>query len=144
MADMIPKLRDMSEATNLVGTQRGIVLVAAQHIGQLQSQLTTVTADRDHLCDLIDAVRTEHEDRLAGTLEGKLKDENKRLKEFARHVIRQECWLISNLDGGDLQELAEKLGLIVPHTATEDDIDEDCDYDVGDKIFKFSDWLKGE
>ncbi len=38
--DAIPKLREMADAPNLVGTQRGIVLVAAQHIEQLQSQLT--------------------------------------------------------------------------------------------------------
>ena len=39
--------------------------------------------------------------------------ENIRLKEFARPVIRQECWSLSDLDGGDIQELAEKLGLNV-------------------------------
>ncbi len=71
-------------------------------------------------------------------------DENKRLAEFARFVIRQECWSIFEQDGGDIQELAEKLGLIVPCVATEEDIDDDCDCEVGDTIFKFSQVLKGD
>lgn len=70
--------------------------------------------------------------------------ENKRLREFARYVIRQECWSLFDLDGGDIQELAEKLQLIVPHTATDEDIDEECDYEVGGRIFIFSEALKGE
>ena len=60
------------------------------------------------------------------------------LKEFARHVIKQECWAIFDLDGGDIQDLAEKLGLIEPHIATEEDIDEEDWYEVGDTIFRFS------
>lgn len=64
------------------------------------------------------------------------------LKEFARHVIRQECWSLFDLDGGDIQDLAEKLGLIEPHIATEDDIDEESDFEVGDTIFKFSEVLQ--
>ena len=70
--------------------------------------------------------------------------EIRRLREFARRVIRQECWSISDLDGGDIQEWAEKLKLIVPHIATKDDIDDECDYEVGDTIFKFSNAMKGE
>ncbi len=70
-------------------------------------------------------------------------DENKRLREFARHVIRQECWSIPDLDGGDIQEWAERLGLIVPHAATAEDVDDKSDFEVGDTIFKFSDILKG-
>ena len=73
-----------------------------------------------------------------------LQAENKRLKKFARYVIKQECWSLCGLDGGDIQELAEKLGLIEPHIATEKDIDDDVDYEVGDKIFRFSAALKGE
>ncbi len=71
-------------------------------------------------------------------------NENKRLAEFARYVIRQECWSIFEQDGGDIQELAEKLGLIVPCVATEEDINDDCDCEVGDAIFKFSQALKGD
>jgi len=69
-------------------------------------------------------------------------DEVKRLREFVRFVIRQECWSIFEQDGGDIQELAEKLGLIVPHAATEQDVGDESDYGVGDTIFKFSDMLK--
>jgi hypothetical protein len=69
--------------------------------------------------------------------------EKERLKEFARHVIRVECWSIFEQDGGDIQELAEKLGLIKPHIATAEDVDDESDFDVGDTIHKFSDLLKG-
>ena len=63
-----------------------------------------------------------------------LRKENDRLKEFARPVIRQECWSIFEQDGLDIHDLAEKLGLIVPCTATEEDVDE--------TIFIFSETLK--
>ena len=64
------------------------------------------------------------------------------LKEFARSVIRQECWEIEPLDGADIQELAERLELIMPCIATEADVDEESDYEVGDIIYKFSETLK--
>lgn len=72
------------------------------------------------------------------------KEENDRLKEFARPVIKHHCWNIFDMDGADIQELAEKLELIVPHMATEEDIDDESDFEVGDPIFKFSETLKGE
>ena len=104
--------------------------------------LNTAKAENEDLCDNIDAARQERADYLAGTLEGKLKAENKRLKEFARPVIRQECWSIFEQDGGDIQELAEKLGLIEPRIATKEDVDDESDHEVGDKIFVFSETLK--
>ena len=64
-------------------------------------------------------------------------EENERLKEFTRHVINVECW---SVDGADIQEKAEELGLIIPHTVTEEDADDD--YGVGDTRFKFSETLK--
>ena len=68
--------------------------------------------------------------------------ENKLLKDFARFVIKQECWGY-DVDGAEIQELAEKLGFIKEHIATEDDVDEFTDFDPGDKIYKFTDVLKG-
>ena len=67
---------------------------------------------------------------------------SKELKEFARKVIKGVCWGYPELDACDIQELAEKLGLIVPHTATADDVDEESDYEVGDIIYVFSDKIK--
>ena len=65
-----------------------------------------------------------------------------KLKEFARHIIRTECWSF-DVDGGDAQGKAEELGLIVPHVATKEDVDDEFDdYEVGDTIFKFSEMLK--
>jgi len=72
-----------------------------------------------------------------------LQADSKNLKEFARRVINAGCWESCELDGGDLQELAKKLGLIVPHIATEADIDDEPEYEVGDTIYRFSDVLNG-
>ena len=69
-------------------------------------------------------------------------DENGKLKEFARRVIGAKCWGDCGLDGLEIEDLAAELGLIVKHTATEKDIDEDSDYEVGDIIYKFSETLK--
>ena len=66
--------------------------------------------------------------------------QNKRLKEFARYVIETECWSIFEIDGGSVQDLAEKLGLIEPHVVT--DADADSDFGPGDTIYKFAGWLK--
>ena len=65
-------------------------------------------------------------------------DQQEKLKEFARHVIEVECWSLHDQDGGDLQELAEKLGLIELHTATEEDVADNLDFEVGDPICKFT------
>ena len=72
-----------------------------------------------------------------------LQAENKNLKTFARHLIQGSWFSGDVLDEYDIQALAEKLGLIVPHIATEDDIDDESDFDVGDTIFRFSGTLKG-
>ena len=71
-----------------------------------------------------------------------LKIDNARLKEFAQRVIRQTCWGQDEPDGGDIQTLAEKLGLIKSVVATEDDVNEESYYEVGDIIYKFTDLLK--
>jgi hypothetical protein len=66
--------------------------------------------------------------------------DNKELKEFANQVIKEHCWGIE-MDGMEIQDLAEKLGLIAKHTATENDVDEESDFEVGDVIYKFTDYL---
>ncbi len=71
-----------------------------------------------------------------------LQAENKALKEFARYVIRTECWCQYEQDGCELQDLAEKLGLIVSSIVTADEVDDFEDFIVGDEIYKFSDILK--
>jgi hypothetical protein len=72
-----------------------------------------------------------------------MKKENKKLKEFVREIIRQECWGGGGVDGGDIQDIAEKHGLIEKKIATDDDWNPDCDFDTGDSIFVFSDLLNG-
>ncbi len=59
------------------------------------------------------------------------------LKQFAQEVIRAECWG-DPMDGFDIQTLAEELGLVEPFTATEADIDEESDYEVGDVMLRFT------
>jgi len=60
------------------------------------------------------------------------------LKGFA-HAVISDCWNFT-LDAGEIQDLAEQLGLIVPHTVTTDEAD--GDYGVGDTMYQFSDILK--
>lgn len=82
---------------------------------------------------------TRHVFNGVATIE-RLSKDNERLKEFARKVIEGVCWDFNALDGGDVQELAEKLGLIVPATATAEDIEKfdlEC-CDVGDTFYKFT------
>ncbi len=50
-----------------------------EYVERLEAQLHTANAENEDLCNTIDAVRQERADYLAGTLEGKLWDENKRL-----------------------------------------------------------------
>jgi hypothetical protein len=60
------------------------------------------------------------------------------LRQFALEVIKARCWFSDDsLDGGDLQDLAEKLGLIEPYVVSAEDHEEGRwgDYDVGDIIF---------
>jgi len=64
------------------------------------------------------------------------------IKEFARKVIKEVCWDLIELDGGSYQELAEKIGLIQEHTVTENEVDEESDFEVGDIIYKFTDILQ--
>ncbi len=73
-----------------------------------------------------------------------LEAENEKLKKFAREIIKDYCWNHGDPDGGDVQDLAENLGLIKSRIATEKDVDPEWDdYEVGDTIFVFSDILKG-
>jgi len=70
-----------------------------------------------------------------------LEYESERLKEFARQIIKDYCWNIKDVDGGSVQDLAEKLGLIEKHIA--EDVNPEFDnYDVGDEIFIFTEILK--
>ena len=67
------------------------------------------------------------------------------LKEFARSIIKDYCWDLGDPDGGSVQDLAEKLGLIEPHIATEADVDPEWDdYEAGDTVYKFSEILRDD
>lgn len=71
--------------------------------------------------------------------------DNEKLKEFARYVIDSECW--DNIDGGDIQGLAEKLGLIKECKLTiQDQIQHSehyCEDDIGEAtIYHFTDLIK--
>jgi len=78
----------------------------------------------------------------------KLKQKSKSikpLKEFARYVIDLECF--GNIDGGDIQEKAEQLGLIKLGQLTEEDYKNHSGcYDREDIgtlcIYRFTDLIK--
>ena len=103
-----------------------------KRIGELESNISalqnTVTGDL-HMQAEDDARITELEAELTPS------------KEFARKVIGEHCWGY-NLDGLEIQELAEKLGLLTLHAATESDVDEESDFEVGDTIYRFTEILK--
>ncbi len=141
-------------------------VIVAQIIEPLQAELATAKAllyEIAHLCEncrsLGDAQEIAYGNGDTSTGPGCEKcwvedlkkqlatanDENKRLKDFARPVIEQECWSLFPQDGGDLQELAEELGLIVPDVATQEDVDNALYkgyYEVGDNMYKFAKILK--
>jgi len=94
--------------------------------------------DTDNL--VADMVKNEHAELIVESV-NKMKEpdaELKPLREFARKVIGQECWGYNSMDGAEIEELAEKLGLIVPHIATEEDVNEESSFEIGDTIFVFS------
>jgi hypothetical protein len=76
----------------------------------------------------------------------RLKTENAKLKEFARDIITDECWDLGgsqSRDGVDVQDWAEKLGLIVKGKATAEQAEASnglCE--EGDDWYTFSDILK--
>lgn len=71
-------------------------------------------------------------------------ENNEKLKEFATNVIKTECWGIIPLDGLEVHELACGLGLIAEHIATEKDVDDYSDFEVGDPIYKFTQALSDD
>ncbi len=73
-------------------------------------------------------------------------DEIAKLVGFARWVIKNTCFDGGSLDGGDVQDKAEALGLIVSepydkekHGAGPSDM---FDVDEGDQIYVFAEFLK--
>jgi len=79
-------------------------------------------------------VAHEHEfHQLAVDLENEVRAENTKLREFFEAVF-EDAWDLCVADGGDLQDTAERLGLIVKVPADEQFRDE---YD-GDEMFVWS------
>ena len=75
----------------------------------------------------------------------KFAEANEKLIKFAREFIKTECWgYAPEIDGSDVQEVAEKMGLIEEYPATQQDcIDfSEGEFEVGDPIYKFTDLLK--
>ena len=73
----------------------------------------------------------------------KLNADNKKLVTFCREFISVECWGYQpEIDGGDVQDVAEKCGLIESYIATNDDVYEGAEFEVGDKLYRFTEVLK--
>lgn len=70
------------------------------------------------------------------------------LKAFARTMIRVS-WEGGSMDGGEIQDEAEKHGLIVTTECTEENmhiwqnIDGSEYLDLGDSFFTYAPWMKG-
>jgi hypothetical protein len=72
-----------------------------------------------------------------------LQQDNEKLKKFARRIIANECWGTWGMDGGEIQDFAEELGLIAPYIITEEDVKtgEYPDYEAGDRYYKLTEIL---
>lgn len=128
------------------------IIVDKKHYYKMEAQLTA----KDELIFAYDATRTPTIDKTIINLRQELSDlkessviveaddDAERLRDFAKLVIRQECWGYDPMDGLSVQDLAEKLGLIVKHTATESDVDEEGGYEAGDIMYKFTERLEAE
>lgn len=68
-----------------------------------------------------------------------LKARNKLLIAFAKYVIIGGCWKGLEMDGGDIQKMAEELHLIEPHIVTASEADDM--FEAGDTKFVFTKWL---
>jgi len=76
--------------------------------------------------------------------------DNAALRKFAREMIMTYCWDLADpaaerqfdTDGGHIQDLAEKLGLIEPRIATAGDCDDESDFGPGDTVYVFTAALK--
>jgi hypothetical protein len=73
------------------------------------------------------------------------KEKLRKAKEFSRWIIANYVWQGGAPDGGEVQEVAEKLGIIEPEYATPDNraLWQHIDYcEVGDRFYVFADWVK--
>ena len=77
-----------------------------------------------------------------------LQAENAKLKAFVREFISVECWgYMPEVDGGTVQEVAEKMGIIMPAKATQEDAHRlneihGTDMVEGDVFYRWPDWMK--
>lgn len=76
--------------------------------------------------------------------------EIEQLRKFAREIIQTYCWNLADpdaeqqydCDGGHIQDLAARCGLIKPIEATAEYVSEEFDFDVGDIIYIFTEIMK--
>lgn len=67
--------------------------------------------------------------------EAKLKAERDRLRLFVGSVVKEYCWEIRDLNGGDVQDLAEKHGLIVKVAHAQPCEIEECNCEESDYLY---------
>lgn len=62
------------------------------------------------------------------------------LAQFAERIIRKYCWDETDPDGGDIQDAAERFGIIRKVIAAAEHVGQsDCaDFEIGDEIFEFT------
>jgi hypothetical protein len=150
MSDIVERLR--APAYWFSGSSEGhegensAPLDAASTIERLRVELTRINMENDRLTRTNRAKR-EHRNKLLHEitrLRAALR-EDRAAREFARWAIRNTAWQGGSLDGGDVQEMAEKLGIIERRTATVENKDQwqFIDYVApGDWFYVLADWIK--
>jgi len=91
-----PRAADVPEAVDLTNIPPAVLTAIYDEFGCLRRNSPTLAA-------IATALREAKEQGAADTA---------RLREFAATIIRRECWDFVEPDGGDVQDLAEHLGLI--------------------------------
>jgi hypothetical protein len=106
------------------------------HLSELLTILAEVPGDRiDHFNNAIKMAKTLETDHAA------LLRERDNLRNFIENIIKNECWnRVEYLDGGDVQDEAERMGVLVqvPHaTPCEDELC-GCEGEDVDHMYNFA------
>lgn len=152
MEDALRQIKNWSQAYPLKIFPKPNLRKAAKVLKDNGMTLDSISADNmRHVFEGINDIVGEafrDDEKLQAQIDGLcpicLQQEKEKLKKFARKVIASECWeLCGGMDGLEIQDFAEELGLVAPFILTEADIKtgEYPDYEAGDIYYKFTEIL---